>query len=1467
MDGPLKELAKLEKLTAGASGKGKASISNSLDALLESLREAKDAIQPGATVSPDLLLQLSQTVDLQKKEVDERQKEVYSSISRLGKALDKKFTASLPSYPEVFTSSTSVTALERTIALHFLRTGQFDTAGMFLQEAGLNIDAELRAQFIDLHRILQALRNQDINPALGWVAKNRAFLRERGSPLEFHLHRSQYIRLLLSTHPPSVMLAISYAKETMAPLFFTENEDEFKRLTCCIMFLPLSKLQTSPYSDLASPSLHFDLEPLFAKEYCASLGMSRQVPLRVVGDIGGGGALARIEKGRKVMRERKSEWSQADELPIEIPLPPENRYHSIFACPVSKEQSNESNPPMMMGCGHVVTKDSLHKLSKPGGRVKCPYCPAESTHGSALRDVSGPYYMSGFRPTRASPPSKLTALTDSLLTSTLSADLSRSSSVSIRELIGLTHEEVDLLDAIIAHAGASATTFPAVFDAYNAVFKERGLDPSADVVYYGKLLKLGTLKGSNWGEKWQMVKVQQGYDDTPRSSQPPARGAPKLGKNAPTRFTRLDPPSTRASRHPELHTLHSHEIESTAISSDDEDAVDVPQYHLHNRPSAMRRPPSPIHSEITSPSLDSQNYPLRAPPARLRTMPPTRPQMWEAETSDATERRTAPSTTPPSYRAAVREPAPAKRQIIVAGPAAKRPSSSSLATARQLVAQAREQKGSVVNEDDAWKKIKMLQDEKDADAFRQDRLVERCWEVWKEGFQWIITTNRQIGEARDVLILRLCIQRWRALTAASRERAARVASTDNQQRLKAAFKMWRNRTKEREQARWRASMRAKMKLIRDKRELKLMTDALTKWRQSHRIRSADRHYAESLVLRYYERWRKGLAHLDRLEGLADQLSRVIDGGALEQFWYRWKHAAQLQIAHKIVTENVGLRIKTEVVDVRDNHVADAYYDTVLKKRMLRSWKSARDIIQTMENNADILHDHRSMRVIYMMMKTRYQQRRLTGIVNTTRLKEAWTVWRTRMRQRKELEDAALAFSLRHNSPLAKTWLRKWYKVHSSHKNSQSYAAFHHSDAVRRRALLLWRIKLRNRHKLMSQARAVDKFLVVRSAWTMLRAKFAERRRLQTLKILELRKARILFYAWFERAHRQRSQRLAEKTIRDGIIKRILSATLTSWTNRTIEVKNRELQAGIDRDAWLLSLAFKKWKAARGRHVAEVSLMESYQFVKREEHLAKFFHRWLSVTRTTRRRRIALHQKESEFKSGLVSDVWEKWRSRFKQRRLQPIEYEVLLKGQENTLRRVFKLWHSKTKSLPAIRFSAERIKRVQARCWNVWLQALPRALQTKTAREVEQKAVLFAQDTCAFHRRPVAQHPSPDRHRRLKAYSPVARPELAPKGHSGPQKPSFGNQPPSSFAIAFLDTRNSRVEPCALDVGYALGHGHDCTTTSRQLCRGRGRAREASARVSPYSSEIQESVRALTHQRAPITCSMPRAAPSSYLFV
>jgi len=86
MDPLLKELTKLERLTA-ANGKG-LSFGHSLDSLLHSLQEAKDDFLAG-NCTEERLKQLSQLIESKKKEVDERQKEVYSVLSRLGKALDK----------------------------------------------------------------------------------------------------------------------------------------------------------------------------------------------------------------------------------------------------------------------------------------------------------------------------------------------------------------------------------------------------------------------------------------------------------------------------------------------------------------------------------------------------------------------------------------------------------------------------------------------------------------------------------------------------------------------------------------------------------------------------------------------------------------------------------------------------------------------------------------------------------------------------------------------------------------------------------------------------------------------------------------------------------------------------------------------------------------------------------------------------------------------------------------------------------------------------------------------------------------------------------------------------------------------------------------------------------------------------------------------------------------------------------
>ncbi|KAM0893266.1 hypothetical protein ACQ4PT_025223 [Festuca glaucescens] len=74
------------------------------------------------------------------------------------------------------------------------------------------------------------------------------------------------------------------------------------------------------------------------------------------------------------------------QLPVPIDIGPELQYHSVFVCPVLREQSSDENPPMLMPCGHAVSKQSIMKLSKSSSRTfKCPYCPSEGKQCEQLR--------------------------------------------------------------------------------------------------------------------------------------------------------------------------------------------------------------------------------------------------------------------------------------------------------------------------------------------------------------------------------------------------------------------------------------------------------------------------------------------------------------------------------------------------------------------------------------------------------------------------------------------------------------------------------------------------------------------------------------------------------------------------------------------------------------------------------------------------------------------------------------------------------------------------------------------------------------------------------------------------------------------------------------------------------------------------------------------------------------------------
>lgn len=296
--------------------------------------------------------------------------------------------------------------INRAIAMHLLREGQFSVAQTFISEAldnpplptptpgtpnpysststeleDLKPD-ELQAKFSEMYEILNELKNHNLAPAIVWSRINSAELDRRGSNLEFELSKLQYLWLfegpkrngLPDNHHNGVTGAIAYAKLHF-PHFPIRHRKEIQKLVTAILYQ--SNLNESPYKQV------FDFEAAweevsssFTREFCFLLGLSAESPLYVAATAGAI-ALPTLLKLASIVKEKRTEWTTQNELPVEIPLPRSMIYHAIFVCPVSKEQTTEENPPMMMPCGHVVAKESLHKLAK-GGRFKCPYCPNES---------------------------------------------------------------------------------------------------------------------------------------------------------------------------------------------------------------------------------------------------------------------------------------------------------------------------------------------------------------------------------------------------------------------------------------------------------------------------------------------------------------------------------------------------------------------------------------------------------------------------------------------------------------------------------------------------------------------------------------------------------------------------------------------------------------------------------------------------------------------------------------------------------------------------------------------------------------------------------------------------------------------------------------------------------------------------------------------------------------------------------
>jgi len=178
--------------------------------------------------------------------------------------------------------------------------------------------------------------------------------------------------------------------------------------------------------------------------------------------------------------------------------------------------------------------------------------------------------------------------------------LGLSTSNNIPELAGLSPDEVEFIESVIQRAPATATTFLTVLKAYNDLLLERGLDPQNEVVYFGKLLKLGTVKSQTWKDKWDIIKDRHGYKPQPRANPRPSaipRGeAPSATPRRDGVANRYNPAPTFRRPGPEYDafTLDSSRTDDETELTQSTNTNDLgPQYHA-----TPQRFESPIHPAL-----------------------------------------------------------------------------------------------------------------------------------------------------------------------------------------------------------------------------------------------------------------------------------------------------------------------------------------------------------------------------------------------------------------------------------------------------------------------------------------------------------------------------------------------------------------------------------------------------------------------------------------------------------------------------------------------------------------------------------------------------------------------------------------------------------------------------------------------------------------------------------------------------
>ncbi|XP_043700596.1 protein MAEA homolog [Telopea speciosissima] len=253
---------------------------------------------------------------------------------------------------------------KRFLVDYMLRMSYYDTAAKLAESSNIQdlVDIDV---FQEAKKIIDALQNTEVAPALAWCAENKSRLKKSKSKLEFQLRLQEFIELVRADNN---LQAITYAQKYLAPWGATHMK-ELQRVMATLAFK--SNTECAAYKVFFEPKQWDYLVEQFKQEFCRLYGMTLEPLLNIYLQAG----LSALKTPFCYEEDctKEDPLSQEGFRKLASPLPFSKQHHSKLVCYITKELMDTENPPLVLPNGYVYSTKALEEMArKNNGKVTCP---------------------------------------------------------------------------------------------------------------------------------------------------------------------------------------------------------------------------------------------------------------------------------------------------------------------------------------------------------------------------------------------------------------------------------------------------------------------------------------------------------------------------------------------------------------------------------------------------------------------------------------------------------------------------------------------------------------------------------------------------------------------------------------------------------------------------------------------------------------------------------------------------------------------------------------------------------------------------------------------------------------------------------------------------------------------------------------------------------------------------------------